>query len=290
MDTAHAAPSISPSQLARLLGRADAPLLLDVRRTPVFLASDRLLPGARHCPPEAVADFARRQAPRTIVTSCAHGHGVGQAAAATLLAAGWDARWLAGGVEAGEPGVDAESDIGMWRAAPLPRLRKRPDLGVDGRAGSRWITRARPRIDRIACPWLIRRFIDPGAEFFYVPEAEVFAQAARLGAVPYDIEGAPISHEGTRCSFDALLAAFDLHMGALEQLATIVRGADTDRLALAPESAGLLALSLGLSRLHGDDHAMLAAALPLYDALFEWCRHGRAERHDGGAPQPVVPA
>jgi hypothetical protein len=144
---------------------------------------------------------------------------------------------------------------------------------------SRWITRARPKIDRIACPWLVLRFIDPHAEFFYVPTDQVFTEAQRLGAIAYDIEGAPVSHEGPLCSFDALLKAYDLHEPALQRLATIVRGADTDRLALAPQCAGLLAISLGLSRLYADDHAMLQAGLGVYDALYAWCREAQGERH-----------
>jgi hypothetical protein len=144
---------------------------------------------------------------------------------------------------------------------------------------SRWITRARPKIDRIACPWLVLRFIDPQARFFYVPADEVFARARELGAVAYDIEGAPITHEWERCSFDSLRAAYDLDEPGLDTLATIVRGADTARLQLAPQCAGLLAVSLGLSRLHADDHAMLAAALPVYDALYAWCRDAQGETH-----------
>lgn len=157
-------------------------------------------------------------------------------------------------------------------------LRKRPDLGVDGTAASRWITRARPQIDRIACPWLVRRFIDPRAKFFYVEAAQVLPEAQRLHAVAYDIPGAPITHEGALCSFDALLAALGLQADpALAALARIVRGADTDQLQLAPRAAGLLALSLGLSQLHAsDDLGMLAAAMPLYDALYAWCRKGVA--------------
>ncbi len=159
-------------------------------------------------------------------------------------------------------------------------MRKRPDLGVTGEQPSRWITRERPKIDRIACPWLIRRFIDPRAEFLYMPTARVLEEAARLGAVAYDIPGAPVSHDGERCSFDALLRAFELRDPALDTLARIVRGADTDRLDLAPQSAGLLAVSLGLSRLHAsDDHAMLEAALPLYDAFYAWCRSAQNEPH-----------
>ena len=144
---------------------------------------------------------------------------------------------------------------------------------------SRWITRERPKIDRIACPWLVSRFIDPQAQFFYVPTAMVFEEGRRLNAIAYDIPGGPISHEGELCSFDTLLRAFRLEDAALHVLARIVRGADTDRLDLAPQSAGLLAFSLGLSRLHGDDHAMLAAALPLYDALYAWSQGAQQEAH-----------
>lgn len=277
MDTA--LPSISPSALAPLLGRADAPLLLDVRRAEKCAAGDRLLPGAVHCPPEAVADFVRGQPPRSAVVYCAYGHAVSHDATRILLAAGWDARVLAGGIEGGEPGVDRLEDIAHWRERPLPCMRKRAELGVTGEAPSRWVTRARPKIDRIACPWLIRRFIDPRAQFFYVPAGEVFAQAERLQAVPFDIDGAPISHAWERCSFDALLRAFELQVPGLDALAAIVRGADTSRLDVAPACAGLLAISLGLSRLHADDHAMLAAGLPVYDALFAWCRDGQGETH-----------
>jgi hypothetical protein len=162
-------------------------------------------------------------------------------------------------------------------AAPRLVARQRPDLGVTGERPSRWITRERPKIDRIACPWLVLRFIDPAAEFFYVPADQVFAQAKRLDAVPYDIAGAPIGHERELCSFDAMLSAFDLRDPALLHLALIVRGADTGRPSLAPECAGLLAMSLGLSALHADDHAMLKAALPMYDALYAWCRSAKAE-------------
>lgn len=271
--------SISPAELRALAGRPGAPLLLDVRRAERFAESGELLAAARQCPPERVADLARAEPPRDVIVYCVHGHEVGQQAARALRAAGWNARYLLGGIEGGEPGVDAAQDIAGWRATPLPRMRKRPDLGVTGLQPSRWVTRARPKIDRVACPWLILRFLDPRARFFYVPATEVFARAPELQAVPFDIEGAPITHAGERCSFDALLAAFALDDPALEMLATIVRGADTDRLGLAPQCAGLLAISLGLSRLHEDDQAMLQAALPVYDALYAWCRDGRAETH-----------
>jgi len=280
-------PSISPSELTALVGRSDAPLILDVRRPAQFAASQWLLPGALHCPPDQVGAFARQQAPREVVVYCVYGHHLSQDAVRTLRDAGWNAWVLQGGIEGGEPGVDRDADRAAWRAAPVPRMRKRADLGVGGERPSRWITRARPKIDRIACPWLILRFIDPRAEFFYVPTPEVFTQARALQAVPYDIPEAPITHQGERCSFDALLEAFALDDPALMRLATIVRGADTDRLELAPQAAGLLALSLGLSQLHADDHAMLQQALPLYDALHAWCRQCQGETHRWVAPDPA---
>ena len=143
----------------------------------------------------------------------------------------------------------------------------------------KWITRERPKIDRIACPWLIQRFIDPQAEFLYVPASQVLAQAAATGATPYDIPGVEMSHVGERCSFDAFIAKYRLDDPALARLATIVRGADTARLDLAPQSAGLYAISLGLSRLMADDHALLRHGLVMYEALYAWCREGQQETH-----------
>jgi hypothetical protein len=144
----------------------------------------------------------------------------------------------------------------------------------------KWITRERPKIDRIACPWLILRFIDREAEFLYVPAGEVLRQADDLGATPYDIPGVEMSHVGERCSFDAFLAKYGLSDPALRQMADIVRGADTSRLDLTPQSAGLYAISLGLSRVFADDHVMLKHGLVMYDALYAWCSGGREETHN----------
>ena len=299
MDTAiptHISFGISPRELAARIGAPGAPMLLDVRRHARFAESTHLLATAQWCAPDAVSAWARSHPPREVVVYCVHGHEVSQQAAATLRQAGWNARFLAGGFDGGEPGVDAPQDLAKWRALRPPTMRKRPDLGVDGLRPSTWITRERPKIDRIACPWLVRRFIDPRATFLYVPTATVLAQAAQLGAVAFDIPGAPISHDGELCSFDTLLCAFDLqHDPALTALARIVRAADTDSLELAPQAAGLLALSLGLSALHAtDDLAMLEASMPMYDALHTWCRQevdGQTERHNWTpatmkAPQP----
>jgi hypothetical protein len=142
----------------------------------------------------------------------------------------------------------------------------------------RWVTRERPKIDRLACPWLIRRFVDPDAEFLYVPADRVGDVARETGAIPYDVPGVELTHVGERCSFDAVLAKYRLDDPALARLATIVRAADTDRLDLAPEAAGLLAISVGLGRVHPDDHDVLARAMDLYDALYAWCQR-EPERH-----------
>ncbi|OGI42260.1 MAG: chromate resistance protein [Candidatus Muproteobacteria bacterium RBG_16_64_11] len=143
----------------------------------------------------------------------------------------------------------------------------------------KWVTRERPKIDRIACPWLIARFIDTQPEFLYVPADRVLAVASETGAIPYDIPGVEMSHVGERCSFDAFLKKYQLADPALQQLATIVRGADTGRLDLPPQAPGLLAVSLGLSQAFQDDHAMLKHGLVLYDALYAWCRSCQDETH-----------
>ena len=144
----------------------------------------------------------------------------------------------------------------------------------------KWITRERPKIDRIACPWLITRFIDNQAEFLYVSAEDVMRVAEKTGAIPYDIPGVELTHVGELCSFDAFLSKYKLGDPALQQLAIIVRGADTSRLGLAPQSAGLYALSLGLSQNFSDDHEMLKHGIVMYDALLSWCKDCQRETHN----------
>ena len=136
----------------------------------------------------------------------------------------------------------------------------------------KWVTRERPKIDRIACPWLIARFIDKEPEFLYVPADQVRQRANETGAIPYDVPGVEMTHVGDQCSFDAFIRNYELHDPALQRLATIVRGADTSRLDLAPQCAGLYAISLGLSRNFADDHEMLRHGMVVYDALYAWCQ------------------
>jgi hypothetical protein len=178
---------------------------------------------------------------------------VSQGVAASLCAAGVDAAYLEGGVSG-------------WIDKELP-TRKRLDPG-----DRHWITREHPKIDRIACPWLISRFINPNAKFIYVPADQVAAEAERVGANPYDIKGAEFGHVGDRCSFDAIVRIFEIKDPALDYLATIVRGADTSRRDLTPQCDGLHAISLGLSANFPDDHEMLRHGLVIYDALYTWCR------------------
>ena len=144
----------------------------------------------------------------------------------------------------------------------------------------KWVTRERPKIDRIACPWLIQRFIEKTPEFLYVPSDRVLAVAEETGAIPYDIPGVELSHVGELCSFDAFLAKYELKDKALQQLAVIVRGADTSRLDLSPQSPGLYALSLGLSDVFPDDHEMLRHGMVMYDALYAWCARLQGETHN----------
>ena len=247
--------SIDSRSLYALLGSADAPCILDVRREAAYEAKDRLIPGALRAGPDPTAHAETHPRERPIVVYCVHGHEVSQDAASLLRSKGFDAVYLEGGIEA-------------WSAAGLPTIRRRPDWRVPG--GSRWITRERPKIDRIACPWLVRRFVDPEAEFLYVPTLEVKRVAQEKQAVPYDIPDVEFSHEGELCSFDAFLKCFHLKDPALDELAVIVRGADTGRPELAPQAPGLLSISLGLSLNFRNDHEMLEHGMVMYDALYSW--------------------
>ncbi len=143
----------------------------------------------------------------------------------------------------------------------------------------KWITRERPKIDRIACPWLIKNFVDKEAEFLYVPKDQVFYKAKELDAIPYDIPGAEYSHYGDECTFDFIIKKHQLTDPVLLQLAAIVRGADTDRFDLAPQAAGLWAISAGLSYNEKDDHTMLEIGLKIYDALYSWSKYVKTEKH-----------
>jgi len=262
MDATPSASFISTSDVLSAIRGGQPPLIVDVRRKPVFRAATDMIAGALWRDPERVAEWAG-ELPRAsrVVAYCVHGHEVSQGVAIALAGRSLSAQYLQGGIEEG------------WKAAGGALDRKAAG------ANTRWVTRERPKIDRIACPWLIARFVDPGAEFLYVPTKEVLAAAKERDATPYDIPDVHFSHEGERCSFDAFLKHYRLSDPALAQLAVIVRGADTARLDLAPQAAGLAAISLGLSRNFADDHEMLKAGMVMYDALYAWCKSGQDEVH-----------
>jgi rhodanese-related sulfurtransferase len=262
--------NISPTELWALVGTGRAPRIIDTRRREVYDAAADLLPGAVWRDAAKASQWAAElDRDRPVVVACKAGHEMSQTAAAHLRAQGLDASVLAGGYAG-------------WTEAGLPLVAK---PALDRFAPSRpslWVTRRRPKIDRIACPWLILRFLDADARILYVDPPQVPAVARESGAIPFDIEGVELSHDGPRCSFDTMLKLFGLEGEAsLARLALIVRGADTARPDLAPEAAGLHAVSLGLSVLAGDDdHAMLRHGVMVYDALFAWLRFAAEERHN----------
>src|SRR5689334_6832048 len=254
--------SISPDKLFRLIGTANCPAIVDV-----WPDGDELLPAALRRPAETVRDWAGALAGRNAVIFCVHGHERGAGVAAILRSEGIEAETLEGGFAA-------------WREAGLPVIdaAKLPARDAEGRTV--WVTRARPKVDRIACPWLIRRFVDPNAVFLFVAPSEVVAVGERFNAAPFDIENVFWSHRGERCTFDVMVEEFDLATPPLLRLATMVRGADTARPDLSPEAPGLLAASLGLSRMFDDDLEQLEAGMTLYDAFYRWCRDATGETHN----------
>lgn len=263
--------SISVDKLFRLIGRPDSPALVDVCLEEDFAAHPYLVPGAVRRPWAEVPAWgpAFVSAGRPAVVICNKGLKLSQGVAAWLRHEGVAADVLEGGATA-------------WRDANLPMVPASKLPPRDGRGRTVWVTRARPKVDRIACPWLIRRFVDPQAVFLFVAPAEVMDVAERFGATPFDIDRPDVhwSHRGEACTFDTMIEEFGLATGPLRRLAAIVRGADTGRPEIAPESAGLLAASLGLSRMHADDLAQLEAGMTLYDAFYRWCRDATDEGHD----------
>jgi rhodanese-related sulfurtransferase len=254
--------SISPERLYARLGSEAAPIIVDVRRDADFAGASMLVADAFQGSPEAVEEWRTDLGNgREVVTYCMHGREVSQGVATALRLMGVEASFLEGGIAA-------------WIEQGLPTHRK------IGSSPSKWVTRERPKIDRIACPWLIRRFIDPNADFIYVPRDQVLTVAKQTGATPYDFDGVELTHEGERCSFDTILRIYEIRDPALDHLATIVRGADTSQHDLSPQCGGLFAISLGLSTNFPDDHEMLSHGMVMYDALYTWCRSLQGETHN----------
>jgi len=261
--------SISTEKLARLIGTPSCPAIIDVRPE-----ATQLLPAASRRPAESVREWADTLTGRKVVIACVHGQERSAGVAALLRSEGVDAEILEGGFAA-------------WREAGLPVIdaAKLPQADPAGRTV--WVTRARPKVDRIACPWLIRRFVDPAAVFLFVAPTDVAGVAERFGAAPFDVDGVFWSHRGEMCTFDTMVEEFGLSsLDALERLAVIVRGADTARPEIAPQAAGLLAASLGLSRMFSDDLAQLEAGMLIYDAFYRWCRDAVDETHDWVSHKP----
>jgi rhodanese-related sulfurtransferase len=267
--------AISVESLAGLIGTPVCPALIDVRTDDDFALAPDLLPGALRRPYDSAGDWANDYRGAATVVICQRGLKLSQGVAALLRSVGIAASVLEGGHAA-------------WAQAALPRIpvAKLPSRDAQGR--TLWVTRERPKIDRIACPWLIRRFVDPNAVVLFVAPSEVGAVAEKFGAAPFDIEGVFWSHRGDTCSFDTMVEEWSLGTPALLRLAAIVRGADTARLDLAPEAAGLLAVSLGLSRMYDDDLAQLDAGMVVYDALYRWCRDASGETHNWPARKAEV--
>ncbi len=264
---------ITIAQLSRLIGLPNGPALIDVRTDEDYDADPQLIPGSVRRGFGAVSKWARDYSGKSVVVICRKGLKLSQGVAAWLRHEGISAEALEGGY------------IG-WRSAGhiLVRACKLPDRDGDGRTV--WVTRERPKIDRIACPWLVRRFVDPHAVFLFVSPAEVRAVSERFCAAPFDIDDVFWSHRGELCTFDVMLEELGLETPPLRRLASIVRGADTARLDLAPEAAGLLAISLGYSRMHRDDLEQLGAAMTVYDGLYRWCRDATDETHNWPSTRP----
>ncbi|MEM9552482.1 MAG: sulfurtransferase/chromate resistance protein [Pseudomonadota bacterium] len=258
---------ITVPQLLRLIGTPQAPAIVDICIDADFDADPFLIPGSIRHTHTDLPGLRSRLDDRPSILVCQHGRKLSQGVVAHLRADGLTSEYLKGGKFAWRDHPDAP----RVPAASLP-------APVDG--ATLWVTRHRPKIDRIACPWLIRRFVDPKARFLFVAPSEVISVAERFGATPFDVEDTFWGHRQDACTFDTMLDEFQLHSDGLGRLARVVRGADTNRHDLAPEAAGLLAVSVGLSRQYRDDHDQLRAGMALYDALYRWARDGFDELHD----------
>jgi len=264
---------ISPDKLNRLIGTPGCPCVIDVRTDEAFAADPRILPASLRRDATQVQEWGA-QLEREAVVVCQRGGKLSHGTAAWLRQMGVDAVSLEGGFAAWDAAGNA--------LVPTSRIPPRDSLGR-----TVWVTRARPKIDRIACPWLIRRFVDPFAVFLYVPPSEVVDVGEKFNATPFDIENTFWSHRGGRCTFDTMVEEFALSTEALLRLADIVRCADVALLDDNPQAPGLLAASLGLSRMYSDDLEQLEHGLDLYDAFYRWCRDATDETHNWPTNRPA---
>ncbi|MDC1223503.1 sulfurtransferase/chromate resistance protein [Ascidiaceihabitans sp.] len=262
-----AAPNeITIQQLLRLIGTPNCPQIVDISIDPDFADDPHQIPGAfRHLHGDLPGLVTRLNGQPSIII-CQKGIKLSQGMAAQLRSAGLRSEYLSGG------------NYGWRNRTQAPRILSAILPPMD-QGHSIWVTRYQPKIDRIACPWLIRRFVDKDARFLFVSPAEVIGVSERYNAIPFNIEDTFWCYPGDTCTFDTMLDEFGLRPPALDRLSTVVRAADTDIHDLAPEAAGLLALSVGLSRQYRDDLEPLKAGMHLYDALYRWARDGTEERH-----------
>ncbi len=259
--------SLDTTSLSAVIGTADCPVILDVRIDEDFDADPRLLPSALRRSHLTIADWMPDYQGMSVLTYCDRGLKLSEGVAALMREAGINARILTRGFQG-------------WRSDGLPLVPSKMIPARNEQGRTLWVTRTRPKIDRIACPWLIRRFVDPDAAFLFVAADQVQNVADRFKATPFDIEDTFWSHEGALCSFDKMVAEFEIGSEAMNRLRLIVRGADTATLDLAPEAAGLLAISLGLSQMCHDDLQQLEAGMLIYDALYHWARDAVDEGHN----------
>jgi len=265
--------AISADKLNRLIGTPNCPSLIDVRTDGEWAASPLLIPGSVRRPHGGTLAWAAEFAGRPAIVFCESGAAPSQGVAAMLRHAGIPAEVLGGGFK-------------EWHRAGLPLVTAARLPPPDHEGRTVWVTRSRPKVDRIACPWLIRRFVDPRAVFLYVSPSEVEGVAEQFGAAPFDVDGAFWSHRGETSTFGVMVAEFGLTTVPLKHLAAIVGAADMNRVEDVPQAAGLLAASLGLSRMYSDDLAQLEAGMGLYDAFYRWCRDAVEETHAVHAKRP----
>ncbi len=257
---------ITVVQLSRLVGLPGAPGLVDVRTEQEFESDPRVIPTAQRHTSIGVEGWCTRYAGNPIVVVCRNGGTPSQTVGARLRHEGYEAQTLEGGYD-------------TWRELRQPLIQASRIPQRDDQGRTIWVTRARPKVVRVACPWLIRRFIDPGAVVLFVPPSEVAGVAEHAKATPFDVDRAFWSDRGEKTTFDVMVDEFGLDNEPLLRVARIVRGADTGRLDLTPQSAGLLATCLGFSRMYRDDLAQLSAAMAQFDALYRWSRDAVDERH-----------
>ena len=256
---------ISVDQLSRLIGTPNCPVIIDVSIDEDFNLDPYLIPSARRHSHQDIIELVTELQDRKVIIICQKGLKLSAGAASLLRSYGMDAENLEGGNIA-------------WRDSGQPRIPEENIPRTDSGA-TLWVCAHRPKVDRIACPWLIRRFVDPAAKILFVPPSEVEAVGEKFGATPFDTVGGFWSHRGEQCSFDTMIEEFELTTEPLLRLANVVRAADTDRLDVIPEAAGLLAMSLGLSRIYREDLQQLEAGMLLYDALYRWARDASHEEH-----------